>query len=298
MVKRIAVFSVASLLLLLMAGCSLFHVPKPMNSVQVGVLKGSLGHIGVVAATYVPEEKIQVPAKGPAQGAKEGALVGAFVPLRFSLEAMSSCNDDLCLFIPAIGVALMPVGAIVGSVGGALTADSPEVVSGREASVNSALLGLNMQKLMQADFAEKLQELNLYPVKVMVEEGPAMPGQKVDYRYLKLAGIDTVSEICVKELALAGDGTVRNDLGLFISVQIRLVSTQDNYEVCSKSYRCSSTAQKFEEWAADDAEQLRHQIAKCCNKIAADAVNDLFVNDSLLYILSKEPIDPRGQGRH
>ncbi len=263
------------------SGCATMHRPTPMTPQQVDALKARLGKIGVVAARYVPKAEIQVPAKGAGQGAAKGAAVGAMAPIE--LLSNGSCSGSLgCALLPVVAVMLMPVGAVVGGVGGAITADTAEAVSERETKINEAMSTLRMQEHMRDRFSVRLMELKAFDAATVENGGPVAEGQNADYRQMKSTGIDTVNEIVVQKLTLKGEGKVHPDLAVQLSVKSRVVSAADNAEVYAGHYACSSNKDKFEVWAAQDARKLQDEIDRCYNDVAQQIVQDIYVNDTLL----------------
>ncbi len=290
---RNAVLILTSLLLLLAGGCAVRRAPEPMDEQEINALKTRLGLIAVTRAQYEPHVEVKVPSKGPQEGAQDGAKVGALFPIQLSFVAMQGCSDPGCLLLPLAGLALAPVGALVGGVGGMITANSAEIVNEREVRIKDALAKLRMQENMRDQFLSRLADLKIFPFATMTESGPTIEGEKPDYRQFKSSGISSVNEIDVKKLTLAGWGKVRPNLYVQLEVQVRLISTIDNTEIYCKVFTCSSKDDKFEVWAAQDAKKFREEIESCYNDVADWLVNDLYVNDSI--IMKKETYTPRGQ---
>jgi hypothetical protein len=292
LIRKVALI-LTSLLLLLTGGCAMRRAPEPMNAQGIAELRAQLGLIAVTRAQYVPHVTVLIPSKGPKEGAKDGAMVGARVTIEISVGAIQGCGNPYCLLLPFAGLALAPVGALVGGVGGMITADSAEIVNGREIRIKDSLVKLRMQENMSDYFVSRLAELKIFPFTTMHEAGPAIEGEKPDYRQFKSSGIGSVNEIDVKKLLLAGWGKVRPDLYVQLEVQVRLISTKDNTEIYCKVFTCSSKDDKFEVWAAQDAKKFREEIESCYNDVADWSVNDLYVNDSI--ILKKETYKSRGR---
>jgi len=210
---------------------------------------------------------------------------GAKIPIQItggSLGQAGSCsNAEACLLVLAAGVALAPVGAIVGGVESAISADGTEV-NIRGAKINQALIDMCMNEHMRERFYSRLADLKTFPAKILQAVGPEKSDEKPDYRSIRSDGIDTVSEITVQQLALSGFGVVQPDLSVFLGVQVRLISTVDNKELFSKRYTCVSKEYTFGEWAANDAQRFREEILRCYDVIAEKAVFDLFVDKTLL----------------
>ena len=280
-----------SLLLLLAGGCSARRAPEPMDTQEIDALKTRLGLIAVTRAQYEPHVEVTVPSKGPLEGAQDGAKVGALFPIQISIWSMQGCGSPGCLLLPLAGLALAPVGALVGGVGGTITANPAEIVIEREVRIKDALAKLRVQENMRDQFLSRLADLKIFPFTTMTESGPTIEGKKPDYRQFKSSGISSVNEIDVKKLTLAGWGKVRPDLYVQLEVQFRLISTIDNTEIYCKMFTCSSKYDKFEVWAAQDAKKFQEEIESCYNDVADWLVNDLYVNDSI--IMKKESYTPR-----
>ncbi len=281
------------LLLLLASGCAVPRPPAPMNAQDIRALKARLGQIGIARASYLPHVEVQVPSKGRANGAKDGAKVGAIMPIEFALEAVQGCGDPSCAYILLGGFALAPVGAVIGGVGGAITADPAKAVSQREARIDEVLAKLRMQQKMDAQFVSRLSSLKTFTFTELAKAGPVTEAARPDYRRYRASGIDTVNEIDVKKLTLTGWGKVQPDLSLSLDVQVRLVATADNKALYCREYVCTSTDDKFAAWAAQDARKFRKEIGACYHDIADWSVHDLYVNDTIIRPVP-EPVASNG----
>jgi len=276
--------AIAVVLLLWAGGCATVRAPQPMTPQEVDLLKARLGEIGVARARYVPQIEVQTPSKGSKEGAKDGAVVGALAPIEVTFGAVvaAGCGDPYCLLLPLAGVALAPVGAVVGAVGGAVTADPEEVVSGREAIIQDAITKLRMQEHMHEQFVSRLAASNTFPFRALEEAGPTAPEEKPDYRQFKDDGIQTINEISVKMLRLTGLGKVKPRLSVHLDVQTRLVSTDDNTELYCEVLTCSSGNYRFEKWAENEAKQFREEIGVCYIDLSNWAVYDVYVYPSIM----------------
>lgn len=270
-------------IVMLAAGCASMRGPSPMTAEQTDALKARLGKIGVVGGQYLPALEIQTPAKGAGAGALGGAAVGAMAPFEMMSGGMSGCNSPGCVLLPAVLIALVPVGATIGAVGGAITAESAEKVNERQAKIDEAVASLRMQDNLRDRLSARVTDLKTFPVTMSREGGPSLDGQKPDYRRLKSEGIDTVNEVAVRKLSLLSrKGKVKPELAVQLTAQVRLVSTADDAELYSQGYSCESATDKFEAWAAAEARKFRDEIDRCYNDIAGHAVKDLYINDTLL----------------
>ncbi len=195
---------------------------------------------------------------------------------------MLGCNDPGCLLFPVVGLALWPVGAVVGSVGGYLTADKAEIVSDREIKIKNALAKLRMQENMHDKYISQLTTTTTFSFTDMPDVGPVTEDEKPDYRQFKSRGFSSVNEIDVKKLTLAGWGKVKPSLSVQLEVQVRLVSTTDNSEIYCKIFTCSSQAEKFEVWADQNAKKFSEEIESCYKDLADWSITDLYINDTII----------------
>lgn len=272
--------AVAVLSLFIASGCAPLQTPRPMSPEELEQFKTKLGTVGVTSARYVPRVEVQVPSKGAMEGVKDGAQVGALVPLEISVGAMQGCSDPYCLLLPVAGLALAPVGAVVGGIGGSLTADRPEAVTEREVTIKGTFSKLHMQERMYDRFLYQLAGLSTFPTRSVPGAGPSAEGASPDYRQLKLSGIDTINEVDVQKLTLTGYGKVKPELAVHLDVKLRLVSTADNTEQYSKVYQCLSRYDKFEKWAEEGAKKFREEIEGCYDDIAVRAIHDVYLRDT------------------
>ena len=264
----------------LTAGCATGQKIRPMTTQQTDVLKMQLGTIGVTGAQYLPMTKIQTPAKGSGKGAAGGAASGAAIPIKI-LKGTGSCIPH-CAAISILTIPFIPVGAVIGSIGGAITANSAEDVNAREAALKKALASLKMQQGLRDRVLTTATELATFPIELAANHGPALTDLNSDYRPLKAEGIDTVHEVTINRLTLTGSGRVQPSLAIRFYSSARLISTADNNVMFSREYECGSKQHKFETWAADNAKKFNEEINRCYDNLSGQMVRDIYVNNTLL----------------
>ena len=276
---------IVSLLASITIGC----VPSPysnvpysklMTDLEAQQLKNKLGHIAVVVTPDVPTVYVKVPAKDTAEGAKEGALVS----LQVVSELLRGCPPqgvEFCLVIMAAGIALTPVGAVIGGVEGATLADKADTVSKSETTIKKSLAELRLSEHIRDRFISRLSDLQSFPTTTLPTLDVLEEGQERDYHPMKVDGIDTVCEISAQKLALTGLGVVRPDLSVYIDAQVRLISTDNSSVIFSSNYWCYTEDHRFEEWASLEAGKFHEEITKCYDLIAENAVTDMFINNAV-----------------
>ncbi|MBI5875754.1 MAG: hypothetical protein HZB81_07950 [Deltaproteobacteria bacterium] len=270
--RLVFAFGFAVLLVIGQFGCATPHIA--MTPDQTAQLKERLGAIGVASARFAPKVELQTPAKGAADAAGKGAIGGAGVILDASGNSGSGAGA-------IVGILLIPVGAVVGGVGGAIMADSAEAVNQREAVLKKALADLKVQETMRDHFIKTTQERTVFRFTRVEEEGPAVEGAIPDYRPLSEKGTKTVQEITVKQFGLKGEGRVQPDLSMYMILQARLVNSATNEEIFNKTFSYQGEKHKFADWAANDARLFTEEFDRCYQKLAEDVMREIYVFNNL-----------------
>ena len=267
----------------LTTGCATGRGIRPMTSQQTDVLKIQLGTIGVTAAPYVPKTEIVTPAKGAGKGAAGGAATGVKIPIKI-MKGTGECAIHFapCAVMTVLTVPFIPVGALVGSIGGAITADSAEDVNAREATLRKALASLNMQQALRKQVLKTTTKLTTFPIELASDNRVVMAGADSNYHPLRAEGFDTVHEVAISRLTLTGSGRVNPNLAIRLHSSARLISTADNSVLFSREYECGSKQHKFESWAADNAKKFNEEINRCYVDLSSRMVRDMYINNTLL----------------
>lgn len=271
--RSVFVFGFAVLLIIGQFGCATPHIA--MTPDQTAQLKERLGAIGIASARFVPKVELQTPAKGTADAAGKGAIGGAGAMLDAAGDSGGSSGAG------AVMIALIPVGAVVGGVAGAIMADSAEAVNQREAVLKKVLADLKVQETMRDRFIKTTQERTVFRFTRLEDEGPAAEGTIPDYRPLSEKGIKTVQEITVRQFGLRGEGQIQPDLSMYMILQARLVNSATNEELSNKTFTYQGEKHKFADWAANDARLFTEEFDRCYQKLAEDVMREIYVFNNL-----------------
>lgn len=191
----------------------------------------------------VPCRALPSPRSSGAGGAREIALV---------------CGTVL---LAGLGVAAAggTVGALVGTVHGAVTAESASRVEAAEAALEAAMADLSVQTTLRDHVLQAARERSSLSF-VAVDDGE--PG-----------AVDAVVEVRVSAISLAGQGSVNPPMTLLMAAPVRVFRTADGAQLYAETFECKNLgARKFVEWAADDSRAFREEVDRGARSLADDIV--------------------------
>jgi hypothetical protein len=254
---------------LLLFSCADIPKQQPPRSDE---LKMDLGRIGVISARFQPEIKIRKPmTRGTAawQWAGEGAL------------AVFKMNER-CSGLGCLGFIFAPVGAVVGSMAGAVKGTSPEKIMEPEEALNSYLATLNFQGAMRDRLLSVASAQTQYPFILHEKQGPTTLNEYVNYGSLSEEGIDTVLEVSVLNFELFGLGRTREidpSLRLDMDVGTKIIQTRDGKVLYSRifAYRYDGSLHNFSEWGTNNAQLFRQEIDCAFQHLATEIVKTLTI---------------------
>lgn len=221
-------------------------------------LRDRLGRIAVVSGRFVPSVHIIGPAKGAGEGAKRGGGTGA-VGTFAGWAAWGGPYGAI------VGLLTAPVGAAVGAVSGALLARPSEEVEGEFALLRTAIGERDIQGCLQAQTDSAAHRWSSEMVDSRPERGPEAIEQAADYRALHSEGIDTVFEVAVERVAVAGWGFRSPATTLFVVARTRLVRSRDNAELYGHRIAFHSASIPWQDWIAAGGALVGEQLGHACN---------------------------------
>jgi len=262
--KSIRVMLPVVLLLLLSCATIPKQPPPPPQE-----LRADLGRIGIVSASFQPEVRFQKPmTKGAA--ALHGAGEGAIGVLR------TPCSGYGCAGV----LALVPVGAAIGSIVGAVMGVSSGKTEETEDILNGCLATVNFQETMREHFLSAAKEKTNYPFVLLDLQGPQAMDEEVTYGSLSDKGIDTVLEIGLRKCQLWGkEGSINPHLHFLTAVGIRLIRTTDGHVLFSRSfvYDNGKARLKFSEWGVNNAQPFREELDRAFQFLALEIVGAVYM---------------------
>src|SRR5207249_8945927 len=215
-----------------------------------------------------------------------GLAVGATPGMAIAGSIGKGCNGGGELGAVICGAALVfglgvaaaggTIGALGGTVYGAVTAESGSKVDAAQAELKSALIQADVQMMLRNHVLEMVRDSPLNFVAVDDEDRRAN-GQPIDYQALASTGVDTVLEVSVPRIGLAGESGINPPISLLMNARARLVRTADGIEMYADKFDYRGDgASKFLEWAADEAQMFRQEIDRGTRSLAKDIVRLVF----------------------
>ena len=248
-------------------------------------VRSELGTIGVAAASVTPPAQLMAPTRGKAFGALKGAgggfVTGAKPGLYLAAAAGSGCVGGgreaatLCALVIMTGLGAAAAG---GTVYGLVTADSASTIAAAESALTRAVADVDVQRSLRDHVLREVGERSALTF-VDLEERTAADGAPADHRRWKHDGIDTVLEVTMSPLRLAGGGGVKPSVGVSMMAQARLIRTADGVEVYAQTFEYGGAADRtVTGWAADEA-AFRQELDAGTRRLAADIARVLFPPD-------------------
>ena len=135
------------------------------------------------------------------------------------------------------------IGALGGTVYGAITAESGSKVDAAEAELKSAVLQADVQMMLRNQVLEMVRERSAPNFVAVNDEQWDANGQPIDYKALASTSIDTVLQVSVPQLGLAGESGINPPIKLFMTARARLV-------LCDRPHRrCTGGGTRAASWS-------------------------------------------------
>ena len=231
------------------------------------------GSIGVVHAQFDPEDAFSTPLRGRVGGAIGGAAVGAIEGVG---EGLRSGGPTILIALPVFMITYAIMGAIVAVPEGTAQQIDAEVARVFSTEPVQARLFEKVTKIVRRDTGKS--------VRALAVEGPRQDEATPDYRALAAQGIDTILEVGVTRVGLAGVGGADPELVLFLEASARLVRTLDNEEIYAhEDFVYLSEQLKFSLWGVDDSQPVREALQRAYPALAGRIVDTIFLEIQYEY---------------
>jgi len=244
----------------LLAGCATAPYRPPSEEIRAQV-----GTVGVISPRLSPEASVEGPTAGKGTGAAKGAGLGA----AYMLGGGATSGHPLTF---ALGIALTPVGALVGGIYGAGAAEPASAVQEAERTLKKAVAELKAQEAMRDLVLEVARSETRYQFVSLAEHDP-----------LASEGIDTILEVSVPALGLAGPVGVNPPVAVVVEACAKLIRIGDGAELYALPPKDAhpllfvSPGRRFVEWAAEDARLFREELDRAYRTLAEKIVDELFL---------------------
>ena len=283
-------------------GCALSH-PRSYATYNVPAQAKT---IGLSAAQFLPDTKLEAPGKGrgAARGAGYGAAAGAAPGLAIAGGVAQGCPAGgrgnpaalVCaaLIVTGLGVAATgsAVGAIGGAVYGAVTAEPMSALSAAESEIRGAVVTLRVQEALRDRVLRIARDRSRVKFIALDDAGPTVIDELIDYGALADEGIETVVEVSVPTIRLFGEGSIHPLLRFFMTARVRVIRTADGAELYKEKFEYRGNSfYKFVEWGDEEGKVFRQAIDFAIMGLASDIAKALFPgDDNTPPVLDAEPI--------
>lgn len=267
-------------------GCATRARPAPEASSEA--VLPQLGVVGVPAVRVAPYVRLRVP-EGKGSGALKGAgygLVGGATPGLAIASLGAQCGGAgplVCVALGAVGLGVAVAGGTIGAIGGtvygAIAAEPAKRVAAAEAALRKAFDDPAVHAALRDQVLRVAREHGS-PTVVALEEHELDGANS----YLALAvtrGVDTLLELDAVSIELDGRG-INPAVRLVMTASPRLVRTTDGAQLHweNPEYRRnfeyqSLNANKLVEWAANDGRVFRDEVERGAQVLAGDIVRML-----------------------
>jgi len=237
-------------------------------------VRAQFNTIGLPAARFLPEANLKAPTSGKGWGAAKGAGYGVAAGAGPGLAIASSvrgCHGGreigalvcgtVLLFGLGVAAAGGTVGALGGAVYGAVTAEPASRISAAESELKSAVVDLNVQETLRDHVLRTGRDRSSLNFVALDDRGPTAVGEPIDYRALASEGVDTVVEVSVPRIRLAGKAGINPPVALFMTARARVIRTADGAELYAETFEYGGgSTYKFLEWAAAGGLAFRQEM--------------------------------------
>ena len=261
-------------LALALAACGQPSLEVPPTPASIAAMSG-VWAVSVVAADGEPALPRAPLGRGAAAGhsAKVGALgsVYAGAGAASGVAGSGPWGPILAAGLLAAGVVVAPVAAVVGAVGGAAVAASPEEIAAAEASMARALADLPPpDDLLEAVIAEADRRVGM----MLVDCGTAR--RSADCTLADAAVPDVLLRLELDPPLFEIEGEVRPQLRLVQRLSAEIRPSTVVVPIHARAWVYRGIQHRYLELAADDARLLRQEFAAAREALVAKAVADLF----------------------
>ena len=271
-------------------------------------VRAQFNTIGLPAARFLPEANLKAPTSGKGWGAAKGAGYGVAAGAGPGLAIASSvrgCHGGreigalvcgtVLLFGLGVAAAGGTVGALGGAVYGAVTAEPASRISAAESELKSAVVDLNVQETLRDHVLRTGRDRSSLNFVALDDRGPTAVGEPIDYRALASEGVDTVVEVSVPRIRLAGKAGINPPVALFMTARARVIRTADGAELYAETFEYGGgSTYKFLEWAAAGGLAFRQEMDRGTRSLAGNIAQLLFPGSARDNTPAEQSVEPVG----
>ena len=282
-------------------GCAHHQARAPQGSSDE--IRAELNTVGVPRASFSPEVRLTTSGKGMGalKGAGSGLVAGVSPGLSFTGGVIEACGGArgfgalICVAAAGVGLGVAAAGGMFGALGGtvygAVTADSASRISAAKTELAGAVVDLNVQQTLRDHVLRAVRERTDLTFVTLDDGGPTVPGESLSYQGLQSEGIDTVLEVSVARIGLAGKGGITPPVALTMTARARMIRTSDGVEIFGETFEHAFGPEyKFILWAEEEGRAFREEVGRGLERLADDIARLLFPSAPVRErALSEEP---------
>src|SRR5439155_882974 len=114
---------------------------------------------------------------------------------------------------------------------GAVTAESASKIDAAQAELKSAVMKPDIQMMLRDQVLQIVRDRGSLNFVAVDDQQGSANGERIDYQALASTGIDTVLEVSLLRLGLAGQSGINPPVSLFMTARARLIRTADGAEM-------------------------------------------------------------------
>ena len=253
-------------------------------------LPDNRGRVGLAYGGRLPQFDFQIPdSRGEASG-EEAAKIGLSWVRDLKANAVDNELDALWVYIR---MGLSPVGVLAGSIYGGCVGESVKKLDPAAVALDRALKELQVEQAVPRQVFNAIRQKSLRPVVLPTNSFPAESAFRVptlmdQYAPLPLSfatsqpekacgpsafdGMDTLVLVRVVNHGLSGRDRHNPRLSLNLALRVTVIRAQDRTQLFWFYAQYDSPAQKFIEWAKDDAAPFRVELQRAVESLADQIV--------------------------
>lgn len=279
------------MLLLTLYGCA--FAPKPPGS----DVRAQLGRIGVLALPSTPRVEFKTFAKGWAAGVAKGGAFGAFEGILSSLTEVLRNPPSGPYALPAIlitAVVVTTAHTVIYGVAGGIEAVPGKTADQIEEQLDASIGGINLSD----DLAKEIHNVSVrrpdISAHTIIHLSPSEIRSTSTYEEFSKQSLDTLVEVQITEAGFRGGSGAKPSVRFYLSVHIRLLSTNDQTELFARDFQFLSRELPLEEWFLDSSRELISVFKHAVMTLSERIVDELFLVtdfpfDSGLWALPGQP---------
>jgi len=242
-----------------------------MTPAEVEQFRDELSTIAVVGGQYRTDLHMDLPAKGSLAAGGRGFVSGAGATIAAGVVSPVPGGT-------IIGIALSPIGGVIGFFRGMGHAEPADKVEAAEKTLLEAAEKLRNMGLDKVFEQELLLDAGKLPGKkftIYKNQGPMSASEKTTYNQTDYPGADAVLEIRPIRAGLWGLWTVNPPSAPFVELGIRLIRLRDNKVFIDDIILCAGEERSYDTWA-ENSDLFVEEIIKCIPRLVEKIVDDTF----------------------